>query len=96
MNYQLVNVPAVLPEDSPYTSIHAASIRLPPHRLPPTTELLEAVDSRSVYIQEVAGDIDVEETVESHSRSRSRSGSSYRAISRSRHSWRRGLRSYFS
>ncbi|POG72071.1 hypothetical protein GLOIN_2v1774128 [Rhizophagus irregularis DAOM 181602=DAOM 197198] len=37
-------VPAVLPEDSPYTSIHAASIRLPPHRLPPTTELLEAVD----------------------------------------------------
>ncbi|CAG8551793.1 735_t:CDS:10 [Funneliformis caledonium] len=37
-------VPAVLPEDSPYTPIHAASIRLPPHRLPPTTELLEAVD----------------------------------------------------
>ncbi|CAG8703630.1 4139_t:CDS:2, partial [Racocetra fulgida] len=35
-------VPAV--SDPPYTPIHAASIRLPPHRLPPTTELLEAVD----------------------------------------------------
>ncbi|CAG8462692.1 14121_t:CDS:2, partial [Racocetra persica] len=37
-------VPAVSPEEPPYTPIHASSIRLPPHRLPPTTELLEAVD----------------------------------------------------
>ncbi|CAG8745948.1 8122_t:CDS:2, partial [Gigaspora rosea] len=37
-------VPAVLPEDPPYTPIHASSIRLPPHRLPPTPELLDAVD----------------------------------------------------
>ncbi|CAG8684231.1 14838_t:CDS:10, partial [Acaulospora morrowiae] len=37
-------VPAVSSEDTPYKSIHAASIRLPPHRLPPTTELLDAVD----------------------------------------------------
>ncbi|CAG8506717.1 35477_t:CDS:10 [Gigaspora margarita] len=37
-------VPAVSPEDPPYTPIHASSIRLPPHRLPPTPELLEAVD----------------------------------------------------
>ncbi|CAG8603033.1 22134_t:CDS:10 [Dentiscutata erythropus] len=37
-------VPAVSPEDPPYTPIHATSIRLPPHRLPPTPELLDAVD----------------------------------------------------
>ncbi|CAJ0830282.1 8517_t:CDS:10, partial [Entrophospora sp. SA101] len=37
-------VPVVSPENPPYTPIHAASIRLPPHRLPPTQELLDAVD----------------------------------------------------
>ncbi|CAG8522176.1 12860_t:CDS:10 [Ambispora leptoticha] len=37
-------VPAVSAENPPYTPIPVASIRIPPHRLPPTPELLDALD----------------------------------------------------